>query len=85
MITLWEKRDDYWTNTTSPDIERNLTYRGNLEIHVLGLSGLKGSKKNDLRMLRHGTSEPLRQESAAGTGSIVRGYPDILGGGGTES
>lgn len=85
MITLWEKRDDYWTNTTSPGFYHNLIYRGNLEIHALGLSGLIGSKKNDLRMLWHGTSEPLRQESAADTGSILRGCPDIPGGGGTES
>lgn len=85
MITLWEKRDDYWTNTTSLGSYRNLIYRGNLETHALGLFGLRGSKKNDLRMLWHGTSEPLRQESAADTGSILRGCQDIPGGGGTES
>ncbi|MFO0854575.1 MAG: hypothetical protein U0571_09340 [Candidatus Brocadia sapporoensis] len=85
MITLWEKRDDYWTNTSSPGFYRDLTYGGNLEINALWLSGLRGSKKNDLRMLRCGTSEPLRQERAADTGSILRGCQDIPGGGGTES
>ena len=43
-------------STIFPGFYRNLIYRGNLEIHALGLSGLIGSKKNDLRVLRHGTS-----------------------------
>lgn len=85
MITGWENRDDYWTNTTSPGFGRDLEYRGYLEIRALGSSGLRGSKKNDLRMLRYGTSEPLRQESAADTGSVLWECPDILGSGGTES
>lgn len=46
---------------------------------------LKRIKKNDLRVLRYGTSEPLRQESAAGTRSVLWECPDILGSGGTES
>src|SRR5450756_1858906 len=85
MITGWENRDDYWTNTTSPGFGRDLKYRGYLEIRALGSSDLRGSKKNDLRMLRYGTSEPLRQESAADTGSVLWECPDILGSGGTES
>lgn len=85
MITGWKNRDGYWTNTTSPGFDRDLKYRGYLEIRALGLSGLRGSKKNDLRMLRHGPSEPLRQENAADTGSFMWGCPDIPGGGGTES
>src|SRR5450756_851817 len=85
MITGWENRDDYWTNTTSPGFDRDLKYRGYLEIRALGSSGVRGSKKNDLRMLRYGTSEPLRQESAADTGSVLWECPDILGSGGTES
>ena len=85
MITLWERRDDYWTNTTSLGFDRDLKYRGYLEIRALGLSGLREFKKNDLRMLRRGTSEPLRQESAADTGSVLWVCPDIPGGGGTES
>src|SRR5450756_304853 len=84
MITGWENRDDYWTNTTSPGFGRDLKYRGYLEIRALGSSDLRGSKKNDLRMLRYGTSEPLRQESAADTGSVLWECPDILGSGGTE-
>ena len=85
MITGWENRDDYWTNTTSPGFGRDLEYRGYLEIRALGSSGLRGSKKNDLRMLRYGTSEPLRQENAADTGSVLWECPDIRGSGGTES
>ncbi|MFO0853264.1 MAG: transposase family protein [Planctomycetia bacterium] len=45
MITLWEKRDDCWTNTSSPGFYRDLTYGGNSEINALWLSGLRGSKK----------------------------------------
>lgn len=36
MIFRWEKRDDYWTNTTSPGFARNQIYRGNLGIHERG-------------------------------------------------
>jgi len=85
MINGWGNRDDYWTNTASPGFHRNLKYRGYLEIRALGLSGSRGSKKNDLRMLRCGTSKPLRQESAADAGSVVWGCSDISGGGGAES
>src|SRR5450756_2860533 len=45
MITGWENRDDYWTNTTSPGFGRDLKYRGYLEIRALGSSDLRGSKK----------------------------------------
>jgi len=85
MITGWKNIDDYWTNTTFPGFDRDLKYRGYLEIRVLGSSSLRGSKKNDLWMLRYGTSELLRQESAADTGSVLWECPDIFGGGGTES
>lgn len=85
MINGWGNRDDYWTNTASPGFDRNLKYRGNLEIRTLGLSGSRGSKKNDLRMLRHFISEPLRQESAADAGFVLWGCPDISGGGGAAS
>src|SRR3990167_8683855 len=30
MITLWERRDDYWTNTTSAGFDRDLKYRGSV-------------------------------------------------------
>ena len=30
MILGWERRDDYWTNITSPDFDRDLKYRGYL-------------------------------------------------------
>src|SRR6202142_2680488 len=85
MINGWENRDDYWTNTASPGFDRNLKYRGYLEIRTLGLSGSRGSKKNDLRMLRHGTSEPLRQESAADAGPVLWGCSNLSGGGGATS
>ena len=85
MINGWGNRDDYWTNTASPGFDRNLKYRGNLEIRTLGLSGSRGSKKNDLRMLRHDISEPLRQESAADAGSVLWGCSDIPGSRGAES
>jgi hypothetical protein len=84
IITGWQNKDDYWTNTTSPGIDRDQKYRGYLAIRALGLSSSKGSKKNDLRMLWHCASEPLRQESAAFTGFVMRGCPNILRGGGTE-
>jgi len=45
MITRWEKRDDYWTNTNSPGFARDLKYRGYLETRGLGLSDLIGHKK----------------------------------------
>ena len=53
MLCGWEKRDDYWTNISSPDFVRDLTYRGYLEIQEHGLSTLKGLKKNGMRLLRH--------------------------------
>ena len=46
MICGWEKRDDYWTNISSPDFGRRLKYRGYLETRELGLSILRGLKKN---------------------------------------
>src|SRR5664279_5541641 len=84
MINEWENRDDYWTNTASSGFDRNLKYVGYLEIRTLGLSGSEGSKKNNLRMLRHDISEPLRQESAADAGSVLWGYSNIPRGGGAE-
>ena len=45
---------------------------------------LKRIQKNDLQMLRHDISEPLRQESAADAGSVLWGYSNIPGGGGAE-
>ncbi len=84
MITRWEKRDDYWTNTNTPGFDRDLKYRGYLEILKRGLSGLRGLKKNNLWMLRHGTLQLLRQERTTDTGSVLWKYPDILGGRGPE-
>ena len=85
MINGWENRDDYWTNIASRDFDRNLKYRVYLGTRSLGLSGSRGSKKNDLRMLRCETSKPLRQESAADAGSVLWGCSDIPGSRGAES
>ncbi len=53
MICGWEKRDDYWTNISSPDFGRDLKYRGYLETPKHELSDLRGFKKNGMRMLWH--------------------------------
>ncbi len=85
MICGWEKRDDYWTNISSPGFDRDQQYRGYLEIHEPALSGLRGFKKNGLRMLWRGSSRILRQEGATDTGFVLRGCPDIFGSRGSES
>ena len=85
MICGWEKRDDYWTNISSPDFDRDQKYRGYLEIRKLVSSGLRELKKNGLRMLWHSSSRILRQESATDTGFVLRGCPDISGSRGPES
>ncbi|MFA4918125.1 MAG: hypothetical protein WC581_02620 [Thermodesulfovibrionales bacterium] len=51
MICGWERRDDYWTNISSPDFDRDQQYRGYLEIRKLVSSALRGLKKNGMRML----------------------------------
>ncbi len=85
MICGWEKRDDCWTNISSPDFDRDQKYRGYLEIHEPESSGLRGLKKNYLRMLWHGSSRILRQERATDTGSVLRGCPDVPESRGSES
>lgn len=81
MISEWEKREDYWTNIGSPDFDRDLRYRGYLEIRRHGLSGLSGLKKNCMWLLRKDAPELLRQDGATNTGLIVWGCPDISGSG----
>ena len=83
MISEWTKRDDYWTNTNSPGFARDRQYRGCLETQRHGSSGWIVPKKNSLWLLRDRTSELLRQDSAADTGPVLRGCPDISGGGGS--
>jgi hypothetical protein len=59
IITGWQNKDDYWTNTTSPGIDRDQKYRGYLAIRALGLSSSKGSKKKrsaDVVALRIGAT-----------------------------
>lgn len=78
MICGWAKRDDYWTNISSPDFGRCLKYRGYLETRKLALSALRGVKKNGMWMLRHRASQLLRQGSATDTGSVLWGRPDLF-------
>lgn len=85
MICGWKKRDDYWTNISSPDFDQYLKYRGYLEMHEPESSGLKELKKNCLRMLWHGSSWILRQESATDTGFVLWECPDISASRGPES
>ena len=77
MIYRWAKRDDYWTNISSPDFDRDLKYRGYLETRKLVSSDLIGLKKNSMRLLRHLASQLLRQDRTADTGSVLRGCPDL--------
>ena len=79
MISGWEKREAYLTNTDSLDFVRGMTYMGYLETRRHGLSDLSGYKKNGMRLLWHCTSELLRQEGAANTGPVLRGRPYIPG------
>lgn len=81
MIFEWVKREDYWTNISSPDFDRDLRYRGYLETRGQGLYGLRGYKKNGMWLLRQSSSELLRQDKTTDTGFVVRGCPDIPGGG----
>src|SRR4030066_1786557 len=83
MIYRWARRDDYWTNTNSPGFARDRQYRGCLETRRHGSSGLIVAKKNGMWLLRDRASELLRQDSAANTGHILRGCPDIPGCGGS--
>ena len=48
MITGWKNRDDYWANTTSPGFDRDLKYRGYLEIR----GKLGGGKLGDVLNLQ---------------------------------
>ena len=81
MICGWAKRDDYWTNISSPDFDRDLKYRGYLETRKHVLSDLRGLKKNSMRLLRHRTSQLLRQDSTTDTGSVLWGCQDLSGSG----
>ena len=81
MISGWEKREAYRTNTSSPDSVRALKYGEYSEIRRHGLSGLSGLKKNEMWLLRQVTSKLLRQESAADTRPVLRRRPYIPGSG----
>src|SRR3990172_6349394 len=83
MISGWARRDDYWRNTNSPGFARDRQYRGWLETRRHGSSGLNVAKKNGLWLLRDRPSELLREDSAANTGPVLWGCPDIPGGGGS--
>lgn len=81
MISGWVKRDDYWTNISSPGFERDQKYRGYLETRKLGSSDLRGLKKKSMRLLRHRASQLLRQDRTTDTGSVLWGCADLPGSG----
>ena len=83
MILGWERRDDYWTNITSPDFDRDLKYRGYLATRRDELSNLIGVKKNCMRPLQHCASRLLRQGGTTNTGSILWECPNLSGGRGS--
>src|SRR4030067_1372562 len=83
MILGWERRDDYWTNISSPDFDRDLKYRGYLVTRRHELSNLIGVKKNCMRSLQHCASRLLRQDSTTNTGSVLWECPNLSGGGGS--
>ena len=85
MILGWVKKDDYWTNISSPDFDRDLKYRGHLETRKHVLSDLRGIKKNGMRLLWHLASQLLRQDGTTDTGSILWGCTDIPGSGSSAS
>lgn len=85
MICGWERRDDYWTNISSPDFDRDREYRGYLETRKLVLSDLRGLKKNSMRLLRHRPSQLLRQDKTTDTGPVLWGCADIPGSGSSAS
>ena len=80
-IIGWENGDDCWTNIDSPDIVREQMSQGYLETGEHGLSVLSGGEKNGLWPLWYRLSKLLRQEGKADTGSVLRGCPDLSGGG----
>src|SRR3989304_4788541 len=83
MIFECKKREDCWMNIGFPDLILMQTYKGYSETLVRGLSGLSEVKKNRMRMLRHSSSELLRQDRSPYTGFILRGCKDISGSGGS--
>ncbi len=78
-----EKTDDCWMNIDIPDFIHEQRYTGYLEIPRQGSSSLSDVKKNDLRMLRYGTGELLRQDGAKDTRFVLRGCTNLSGGGST--
>ena len=85
MICRWARRDDYWTNISSLDIERDLKYRGYLETRKHVLSDLRGLKKNSMWQLREDAPELLRQDGTTDTGSVLWGFPYLPGSGSSAS
>jgi len=70
-------------NINSPDFVPVQEFKGCLEIQRQEFSSLKGVKKNGLWLLWHTPTGLLRQEGALDTGFILRGCPDLSGGGGS--
>jgi hypothetical protein len=85
MIAGWKNRGDYWMSIGSPDFVQELELRGCLETPGRRLSVLRGVKKNGMWGLWNNPSEFLRQEIPTDSGFILRGCPDLSGGGSSTS
>src|SRR3989338_1461483 len=85
MISECEIRDNCRMNIASPDFIQKKNLRGYLETPRQRSSRLKGLKKNSMWLMRHGSPEPLRQDSAPDSGFILRGCANISGSGGPAS
>lgn len=80
MITGGETRGDYWTSTDSPGFVPEPRSRGYSGTPRPVSSDLKGVKKNELRMLRHGSSKFLRPQGSASPGPTVWQDADLPAG-----
>ena len=77
MISGWQNRGDYWTIINSPGFVLKPRSRGYLETQKPVSSGLRGVKKNNLRMLRNGSQKFLRPQGSAYSGSTLRRDADL--------
>jgi len=80
MIAGWQTRGDYWTSTDSPGFVPEPGSRGYSGTRRGGSSSLRGVKKNELRMLRNGSSKFLRPQGSAYPGPTLWRDADLPGG-----
>ena len=81
MLNGWEKEGACWTSIDSPDFVQERQSRGYSGTQRPGSYGLSGLKKNGMRFMRQSSPELLRQGSATDPGLVLRGCPNIPGGG----